>query len=36
VDHRGARRCVHTPEFKAHEKLFPQFKEARALLKKLA
>ena len=35
VDHSGARRCVHTPEFKAHEKQFPQFKEARALLKKL-
>ena len=36
VDHSGARRCVHTAEFKAHEKLFPQFKEAKALLKKLA
>ena len=36
VDHSGARRCVHTPEFKAHEKLFPQFQEAKALLKKLA
>jgi hypothetical protein len=35
VDHSGARRCVHTPEFKAHEKLFPEFKEAKALLKKL-
>src|ERR1700722_16577422 len=35
VDHSGARRCVHTPEFKAHEKLFPQFKEAKALLRKL-
>lgn len=35
VDHRGARRCVHTPEFKAHEKLFPSFKEAKALLRKL-
>ena len=35
VDHSGARRCVHTPEFKAHEKQFPQFKEARALLKKM-
>jgi hypothetical protein len=33
VDHSGARRCVHTPEFKAHEKQFPQFKEAKALLK---
>lgn len=35
VDHSGARRCVHTPAFKAHEKLFPQFKEAKALLKNL-
>ncbi|MDP9053872.1 MAG: SprT-like domain-containing protein [Acidobacteriota bacterium] len=35
VDHSGARRCVHTPEFKAHEKLFPQFREARALLRTL-
>jgi hypothetical protein len=35
VDHSGARRCVHTPEFKAHEKLFPQFQEAKALLKRL-
>jgi len=35
VDHSGARRCVHTPEFKAHEKLFPQFREAKALLKRL-
>jgi predicted metal-dependent hydrolase len=35
VDHSGARRCVHTPEFRAHEKLFPQFREAKALLKKL-
>jgi hypothetical protein len=35
VQHSGARRCVHTAEFKAHEKLFPQFEEAKALLKKL-
>jgi hypothetical protein len=35
VDHSGARRCVHTPEFKAHEKQFPDFGEAKALLKKL-
>lgn len=35
VDHSGARRCVHTPEFKAHEKQFPGFDEARALLKKM-
>lgn len=35
VEHSGARRCVHTPEFKAHEKLFPQFREAKALLRRL-
>ena len=35
VDHSGTRRCVHTPEFKAHEKQFPDFKEAKALLRKL-
>ena len=35
VDHSGTRRCVHTPEFKAHEKQFPQFREAKALLRKL-
>jgi hypothetical protein len=35
VDHSGSRRCVHTPAFKVHEKTFPQFKEAKALLKKL-
>jgi hypothetical protein len=35
VDHTGARRCVHTPEFKAHEIQFPRFKEAKALLKRL-
>lgn len=35
VDHSGTRRCVHTPEFKAHEKQFPEFKEARALLRKM-
>lgn len=33
VDHRGARRCVHTPEFKAAEKEFPALKEAREALK---
>src|SRR5580693_6522400 len=36
VDHSGTRRCVHTKEFKAHEKLFPQFKEAKVLLRKLS
>ncbi|MBC7927568.1 MAG: M48 family metallopeptidase [Bryobacteraceae bacterium] len=35
VEHRGARRCVHTPEFKAAERTFPQMKEARELLRKL-
>jgi hypothetical protein len=35
VDHSGSRRCVHTPEFKAHEKQFPSFREAKALLKKM-
>ncbi len=35
VEHTGTRRCVHTPEFKAAEKQFPQFKAAKELLKKL-
>jgi hypothetical protein len=35
VDHSGTRRCVHTPDFKAHEKQFPGYKEAKALLKKM-
>jgi hypothetical protein len=35
VDHRGARRCVHTPEFKAAEREFPQLKEAREALRNL-
>jgi hypothetical protein len=35
TEHKGARRCVHTPEFKAHEKLFPHYREAKALLKSL-
>jgi hypothetical protein len=35
VDHRGARRCVHTPEFKAAEKQFPGLKQAREALKHL-
>ncbi len=33
VEHRGARRCVHTPEFKEAEKQFPRLKEAKQLLK---
>lgn len=36
VDHRGARRCVHSRAFKADEKLFEGFKEAKELLKRLA
>jgi hypothetical protein len=35
VEHRGARRCVHTPEFKRAEREFEGWKEATALLKKL-
>ena len=35
TEHRGARRCVHTPEFKRAEKEFPHLKEALALLKLL-
>jgi hypothetical protein len=33
VEHRGARRCVHTREFKEAEKRFPKVKEAKQLLK---
>jgi hypothetical protein len=35
AEHRGARRCVHTREFKEAEKQFEHFKEAQAFLKKL-
>jgi hypothetical protein len=35
VDHAGARRCVHTREFKEAEKQFPQWKEAKEALKQL-
>lgn len=35
VDHRGARRCVHTPEFKEAERKFPRYSEAKNLLKVL-
>jgi hypothetical protein len=35
TQHKGMRRCVHTPEFKAHEKRFPGFEEAKAMLKRL-
>ena len=33
VEHRGARRCVHTREFKAAEQEFPRLKEAKHMLK---
>ena len=36
VDHKGARRCVHTPEFRAAEKLFPGLDEAKRLLRRLS
>jgi hypothetical protein len=35
VEHRGARRCVHTAEFKQAEKEFVDFKEAQNLLKRI-
>ncbi len=35
VDHRGVRRRVHTREFREAEKLFPQFREAKEILKQL-
>jgi hypothetical protein len=35
VEHKGARRCVHTPEFKQAERQFPQLKQAKELLKRL-
>jgi hypothetical protein len=35
VDHRGSRRCVHTPEFKRAEKQFERLREARELIRKL-
>jgi hypothetical protein len=35
VQHKGARRCVHTREFKAAEKQFERLAEAKELLKKL-
>jgi hypothetical protein len=35
VDHSRARRCVHTKEFKTAEKEFPNFKEAKEMLKRL-
>ena len=35
VEHRGARRCVHTREFKLAEKEFPALEEARQILKSI-
>ena len=35
VDHNGLRRRVHTKEFRAAEKRFPQLKEAKEILKRL-
>jgi len=35
VKMRGLRRCVHSRELKAEEKLFPQLKEAQAFIKRL-
>jgi hypothetical protein len=35
VDHNGSRRRVHTKEFRAAEKEFPQLKEAKEILKRL-
>ena len=35
VKMRGSRRCVHSKEFQAEEKLFPQFRQAKAFLKGL-
>lgn len=32
---RGSRRCVHSGEFQAEEKLFPQFEQVKAMLKHL-
>jgi hypothetical protein len=35
VEHRGARRCVHTREFKQAEKQFPLLEEAKQILKSI-
>jgi hypothetical protein len=35
VDHRGARRCVHTPDFKQAEREFPLLAQAKELLKRI-
>src|SRR5713101_6462750 len=36
AEHHGAKRCVHTREFKAAERQFEQFREAKALLRDLS
>lgn len=36
VQHKATRRCVHTPEFRADEKLFPHLDEAKRLLRRLS
>jgi predicted metal-dependent hydrolase len=35
VDHSGARRCVHTREFREAEKKFPNMREAKEIIKRL-
>jgi hypothetical protein len=35
TEHKGARRCIHTREFKREEKRFARYEEAKALLKSL-
>jgi hypothetical protein len=35
VDHSGARRRVHTREFRAAEKAFPELHQAKEILKRL-
>ena len=35
VEHRGARRCVHTREFKEAEKEFVHLQQAKELLKRI-
>jgi hypothetical protein len=35
VSHSGTRRCVHSREFKLHEKQFPGFEDAKKLLRKM-
>jgi hypothetical protein len=35
VEHRGARRCVHTPDFKLAEKEFRDLRQAKEILKRL-